>query len=64
MTDEVIKAIKASLDAQGLSFAVIEDAVKAVMRVAADKNINGKHLIHKSSLSSANFRRSCSECRA
>jgi hypothetical protein len=42
VSDVVIQAIKAQLDQRGQEFAQIDDAVKAVMRVAADKSINGK----------------------
>lgn len=41
MSEAAVQAIKKQLEARGQEFAHIEDAVKAVMRVAADQTING-----------------------
>lgn len=41
MSEAVVQTIKKQLEVRGQEFANIEDAVKAVMRVAADQTING-----------------------
>jgi hypothetical protein len=41
MSEAAIRTIKKQLESRGQEFAHIEDAVKAVMRVAADQTIHG-----------------------
>jgi NAD(P)-dependent dehydrogenase (short-subunit alcohol dehydrogenase family) len=44
MSAEVKQAISARLESQGSGWADIEDALKAVLRIATDENINGRAL--------------------
>ena len=41
MSESAIQTISKQLERRGIGFANIEDATKAVLRVAADQNING-----------------------
>jgi hypothetical protein len=54
MSESAVRTIKKQLEVRGQEFAYIEDAVKAVMRVAADQTINGNltNPIHRPLLSS------------
>jgi hypothetical protein len=44
MPDEIIAMVDAQLKSQGQEWAVTEDSVKAVLRVACDESINGRTL--------------------
>lgn len=41
MSKPVIERLTDQLQAQGSGFALVEDSVKAVMRISTDKTING-----------------------
>lgn len=41
MSKLVIERLTTQLEAQGSGFALVEDSVKAVMRISTDRSING-----------------------
>ena len=42
MTDEVAEVLQTQLKTQGSELAHVEDSAKCVLRIAADRSINGK----------------------